>query len=133
MFSSQNNSCFTLISLLPIIREGTHLTFGLVFGDMVIMLNPGFATLSWSQSTRICLPGHLQSLPVFLMMVGYDIAPQRESEAGKSLHCTHLSLLILLNDALVPQAHNQIFSHMSGSALVSFVNRFLCHQICLSH
>lgn len=89
MFSYQSNSCFTLISLLPIIREGTHLTFGLVFGDMVIMLNPGFATLSWSQSTRICLPGHLQSLLVFLMMVGYDIAPQRQGSHSTALICRY--------------------------------------------
>lgn len=96
-----------------------------------IMLNSGFAALGQSQSASIYLPGHLQSMPVFLTMVEYDKAPQRESEGEKSLDCTHLSLLILLNDAVVPQAHNQIFSHMSGAALVSFVDCFLCHQIYL--
>lgn len=120
-----------LWSLSAVIRAGTHLTFGLVLGDMVIKLNPGFVTLGGGQSTSICLPGHLQSLPVFLTMVGYDIAPQRE----KSLRCTHLSLLILLSDALVPQSHNQTFSHISGAALVLFIDCFLqfvdCHQNCL--
>lgn len=115
MFSLQINSCFTLISLLAVIRARTHLTFSLVFGDMAIMLNTGFGALSWSHSTRICLPGHLQSSPVFLKTIGYDIVPQRESEAGKSRHCTHLLLLILLNHAVVPQAHNQISSHMDQS------------------
>lgn len=97
-------------------NDGTHLTFGLVLGALVFILNPGFVTSVGSQSPNMCFPG-----PVFLTLVGYDITPQRE----KSPHCAHLSLLILLNDAPVPRTHNQMFSHMSEAALGLFVDCFV--------